>query len=136
MLTFRPKKQKLTPLRILVTSVLLMLWILLVAPAHAQSSGGQFIIKLKNSVELSNAPTLRRLEKEGEFLADVMSRNNVDAIWLRAGSVGTHVMRWGGSVRNTDRQAMLNRLASDPEVEFAIEDRAVRAFATPNDPNF
>uniref|UniRef100_UPI002FE1450F S8 family peptidase n=1 Tax=Limnobacter sp. TaxID=2003368 RepID=UPI002FE1450F len=136
MLTFRPKKQKLSPLRILVTSVLLILWILLVAPVHAQSGGGQFIVKLKNSVELGSAPTLRRLEKEGEFLADVMSRNNVDAVWLRAGSVGTHVMRWGGSVRNTDQQAMLNRLTSDPEVEFAIEDRPVRAFATPNDPNF
>lgn len=136
MLTFRPKKQKLTPLRILVTSVLLMLWILLVAPAYAQGGSGQFIVKLKNSVELGSAPTLRRLEKEGEFLADVMSRNNVDAVWLRAGSVGTHVMRWGSSVRDTDQQAVLNRLASDPEVEFAIEDRPVRAFATPNDPNF
>lgn len=136
MLTFRPKKQKLTPLRILVTSVLLMLWILLVAPAYAQGGSGQFIVKLKNSVELGSAPTLRRLEKEGEFLADVMSRNNVDAVWLRAGSVGTHVMRWGSSVRDTDQQAVLNRLASDPEVELAIEDRPVRAFATPNDPNF
>jgi serine protease len=136
MLTFRPKKQKLTPLRILIASVLLILWVLLVTPAHAQSGGGQFIVKLKNSVELGSAPTLRRLEKEGEFLTDDMSRNNVDAVWLRAGSVGTHVMRWGGSVRNTDQQAILNRLASDPEVEFAIEDRAVRAFATPNDPNF
>lgn len=136
MLTFRPKKQKLTPLRVLVTSVLLMLWILLVAPAHAQSGGAQFIVKLKNSVELSSAPSLRRLEKEGEFLADVMARNNVDATWLRAGSVGTHVMRWGSSVRTGDQQSMLNRLASDPEVEFAIEDRPVRAFATPNDPTF
>lgn len=136
MLTFRPKKQKLTPLRVLVTSVLLMLWILLVAPAHAQSSGAQFIIKLKNSVELGSTPSLRRLEKEGEFLAEVMTRNNVDATWLRAGSVGTHVMRWGSSVRAGDQQSMLNRLASDPEVEFAIEDRPMRAFATPNDPTF
>ena len=136
MLTFRPKKQKLTPLRVLVTSVLFMLWIVLIAPAHAQSGGAQFIVKLKNSVELSNAPSLRRLEKEGEFLADVMARNNVDATWLRAGSVGTHVMRWGSNVRAGDQQSMLNRLVSDPEVEFAIEDRPVRAFATPNDPTF
>ncbi|MFN7506797.1 MAG: S8 family serine peptidase, partial [Limnobacter sp.] len=98
--------------------------------------GAQFIIKLKNSVELSNAPSVRRLEKEGEFLADVMSRNNVDATWLRAGSVGTHVMRWGSSVRAGDQQSILNRLASDPEVEFAIQDRPIRAFATPNDPSF
>ena len=69
MLTFRPKKQKLTPLRVLITSVLLMLWILLVAPAHAQSGGAQFIVKLKNSVELSSAPSLRRLEKEGELFS-------------------------------------------------------------------
>nr|WP_294885686.1 S8 family serine peptidase [uncultured Limnobacter sp.] len=136
MLTFRPKKQKLTPLRVLVTGVLLMLWILLVTPAHAQSGGAQFIIKLRNSVELSSAPSLRRLEKEGEFLADVMTRNNVDASWLRAGSVGTHVMRWGSGVRASDQQSMLNRLSSDPEVEFAIEDRPMRAFATPNDPSF
>ena len=110
MLTFRPKKQKFTPLRVLVTGVLFMLWFILISPANAQTGGGQFIIKLKNSVELSSAPSLRRLEKEGEFLADVMSRNNVDAVWLRAGSVGTHVMRWGSSVRNTDQQAILNRI--------------------------
>lgn len=136
MLTFRPKKQKFTPIRIAAIGVLLMLWFILLAPAHAQSGGGQFIIKLKNSVELSHAPSLRRLEKEGEFLADVMSRNNVDATWLRAGTVGTHVMRWGNSVRSSDQQSMLNRLASDPEVEFAIEDRPIRAFTTPNDPTF
>lgn len=136
MLTFRPKKQKLTPMRIAVVCVLFMLWFVLTSPAHAQSGGGQFIIKLKNSVELSNAPTVRRLEKEGEFLADVMNRNNVHATWLRAGTVGTHVMRWGSSVRQSDQQSMLNRLVSDPEVEFAIEDRPMRAFTTPNDPTF
>lgn len=137
MLTFRPKKQKLTPMRILVVAVLFLFWFILASPANAQGGGsGQFIIKLKNSVELSSAPSLRRLEKEGEFLADVMTRNNVDATWLRAGTVGTHVMRWGGSVREVDQQPMLNRLASDPEVEFAIEDRPMRAFATPNDPTF
>lgn len=137
MLTFRPKKQKFTPLRVLVTGVLFMLWFILISPANAQAGGGQFIIKLKNSVELSSAPSLRRLEKEGEFLADVMSRNNADAKWLRAGTVGTHVMRWGGSVRQGDQQSMLNRLTSDPEVEFAIEDRPVRSFATtPNDTSF
>lgn len=113
-----------------------MLWTLLVTPAHAQGGGARFIIKLKNSVELSSAPSLRRLEKEGEFLAEVMTRNNVDATWLRAGSVGTHVMNWGNSVRSGDQQSMLNRLASDPEVEFAIEDRPMRTFATPNDPTF
>jgi serine protease len=136
MLTFLPKKQKLTSLRMLVASVVLMLLVFLAVPAHAQSGGAQFIVKLKNSVELSNAPSLRRLEKEGEFLADVMARNNIDATWLRAGSVGTHVMRWGSSVRGGDQQSMLNRLASDPEVEFAIQDRPIRAFATPNDPSF
>lgn len=136
MLTFRPKKQKFTPLRVLVTGVLFMLWFILMAPANAQAGGGQFIIKLKNSVELSSTPSLRRLEKEGEFLADVMARNNVDAKWLRAGTVGTHVMRWGSSVRHGDQQSMLNRLVSDPEVEFAIEDRPMRSFATPNDTTF
>ncbi|HEX4855286.1 MAG TPA: hypothetical protein VFV28_00625, partial [Limnobacter sp.] len=112
MLTFRPRKQKVTVLRILVTGVLFGIWFLLATPAFAQQGGGQFIIKLRNSVELSNAPSLRRLEKEGEFLADVMSRNQVDASWLRAGSVGTHVMRWGTSVRQSDQQSLLNRLAS------------------------
>lgn len=136
MSSFVPGKQKLTLWRLLVAGVLLMVWVALSSPAHAQSSGAQFIIKLKNSVELSNAPSVRRLEKEGEFLSEVMSRNNIDATWLRAGSVGTHVMRWGSSVRGGDQQSMLNRLASDPEVEFAIQDRPMRAFATPNDPTF
>ncbi|HEX4879791.1 MAG TPA: S8 family serine peptidase [Limnobacter sp.] len=105
-------------------------------PALAQNDSRQFIIKLKNAVELSSAPSVRRLEKEGEFLADLMSRNNVHATWQRAGTLGTHVMRWGSAVRDSDIQANLNRLRSDPEVEFVIEDRPMRAFETPNDPSF
>lgn len=136
MLTFRSKKQKITATRLFCVFVLCVLCFMLGSPAHAQSVSQQFIIKLKNSVELGNAPTLLRLEKEGEFLSDVMSRNNIDASWLRAGSVGTHVMRWGSSVRAGDQQSMLNRLNSDPEVEFAIEDRPMNAFATPNDSTF
>ncbi|WP_370262738.1 S8 family serine peptidase [Limnobacter sp.] len=106
------------------------------ASAHAQAESRQFIIKLKNAVELSATPSVRRLEKEGEFLGEVMGRNNVSAAWQRAGTLGTHVMRWGASVRDIDIQAHLNRLRSDPEVEWAIEDRPVRAFETPNDPSF
>ncbi len=115
---------------------MLIAGLILLTPAHAQTDSKQFIIKLKNSVELSAQPSVRTLEREGASLHEVMQRNNVDAQWLRAGSVGTHVMRWGVSVRHSDQQALLNRLASDPEVEFAIEDRPMRAFATPNDPNF
>lgn len=136
MFTLRHRKQKFTLMRLLCAGVLILLWALLASPAMAQQTGGQFIIKLRNSVELGHAPSLRRLEKEGEFLAEVMMRNNVDARWLRAGSVGTHVMRWGSSVRPGEQQSLLNRLASDPEVEFALEDRPVRTFATPNDPSF
>jgi serine protease len=127
------QKQQSSPRFILIFFMFCLLWVDI---AQAQNSGSQFIIKLKSSVELSNAPSLRRLEKEGEILADVMSRNHIDASWIRAGSVGTHIMRWGNSVRSSDQQSMLNRLASDPEVEFAIEDRPMRTFATPNDPSF
>lgn len=136
MLSFRSHKSNLTVPRLLGLLTLCLAWFLLANPAYAQNDSPQFILKLKNSVELGSSPTIRRLEKEGEFLSDVLARNNLDATWLRAGSVGTHVLRWGSSVRSTDKQALLNRLASDPEVEFAIEDRAMRAFATPNDPTF
>ena len=137
MLPSRPNKQKLTPKRVLLMAVLFWCGSILTTQAHAQSAaGGQFIIKLRNSVELSSSPSLRRLEKEGEFLAEVISRNNIDASWLRAGTIGTHVMRWGSTVRVSDQQSILNRLISDPEVEFAIEDRPIRAFATPNDTTF
>lgn len=130
------KSQKVTTLPALIFGFLFLFSLIFVTSAHAQNGGGQFIIKLKNSVELSSLPTLRRLEKEGEVLAEVMSRNNLDATWFRAGTVGTHVMRWGANVRPSDQQSMLNRLISDPEVEFAIEDRPISAFATPNDPSF
>lgn len=136
MLIFPPHKSNLTVPRFLGIFMFCLAWLLLSNPAYAQTDSPQFILKLRNSVELSSSPTVRRLEKEGEFLSGVLTRNNLDATWLRAGSVGTHVLRWGSSVRSSDRQALLNRLASDPEVEFAIEDRPMRAFATPNDPTF
>lgn len=131
-----PKLQKSWLLQ-LASALLLLSAFLLGLPGQAHANGNaQFIIKLKNSVELSSAPTLRRLETEGVFLSEVMARNNVDASWLRAGTMGTHVMRWGASVRAADQASFLNRLSSDPEVEFVIEDRPIRAFATPNDPTF
>jgi serine protease len=136
MSTFKSRQPKWTLSRLVTLFVFCLTWFLVASPAHAQNDSPQFILKLKNSVELGSNPTIRRLEKEGEFLSDVLSRNNLDATWLRAGTVGTHVLRWGSSVRSSDKQAMLNRLASDPEVEFAIEDRPMRSFATPNDPTF
>jgi len=69
MLIFVPGKQNSTLLHALLIGIFLMLGVAFAVPAHAQSGGAQFIIKLKNSVELSNAPSVRRLEKEGEFLA-------------------------------------------------------------------
>ena len=104
--------------------------------AYAQQLASQFILKLKNSVELSATPTVRRLEQDGAALSAVLLRNNVDAQWIRAGTLGTQVMRWGSGVQSADYQSVLNRLSSDPEVEFAIEDRPVRLMATPNDSSF
>ncbi|MFN4330131.1 MAG: S8 family serine peptidase [Limnobacter sp.] len=101
-----------------------------------EPSSPQFIIKLRNAVELSSVPSVRRMEKEGEFLSAVMSRNNVDAVWLRAGTLGSHVMRFGPGVRTTDYTALINRLASDPEVDTVMIDRPVRMQATPNDTSF
>lgn len=114
--------------------VVLMLLVLGLNAAFAQ--GGQFIVKLKGSVELSAQPTVRRLETEGQTLAELMQRNGVQATWVRAGSLGTHVMAWDSRVRASDQAANLNRLASDPAVEFAIVDRVIQSFATPNDVNF
>lgn len=112
----------------------LCLWGL--AMGAAQADSGQFIIKLKNAVELSSMPTVRRLDHDGQELADLMQRNGVDATWLRPGAIGIQVMKWGPSVRESDKQALLNRLRSDPDVEFVQEDRPVRAFATPTDSQF
>lgn len=136
MLTIQSRQPKWTLPKVVTLFVLCITWFLMAEPANAQTDSPQFILKLKNSVELGSSPTVRRLEKEGEFISAMLARNNLDASWLRAGTVGTHVLRWGGSVRSTDKQALLNRLASDPEVEFAIEDRPMQAFATPNDPTF
>ncbi|MCQ8896814.1 S8 family peptidase [Limnobacter humi] len=105
--------------------------------AHAQQAAGtQFIIKLKNSVELGATPSVRRLEKDGESLSAVMTRNRVDATWVRAGTVGTHVMRFGPSVRPSDVQSLLNRLSSDPDVDLVMQDRPVRIQATPNESTY
>lgn len=106
-------------------------------PGHlAQGGSGQFIVKLKDAVELSAQPSLRRLEKDGETLHALMARNNVDAHWLRAGSLGSQIMAWGPTVRPHDQQSLLNRLESDPQVEWAMEDRALQMRNLPNDPSF
>ena len=95
----------------------------------------RFILKLKNAVELSHAPSVRRLEKENELLNDVLNRNGVDARWLRAGPLGAHIMIWGNSVRESDKQAFLNRLTSDPEVQYAEPDVLMnKMVVAPNDP--
>lgn len=117
--------------------VLMFLSVLMLhRPAHAQQESIQFILKLRNAVELSATPSVRRLEKDSESIAAVLARNNVDAKWVRAGTLGTQVMRWGNAVRASDHQALLNRLSSDPEVEFAIVDRPVRMSVSPNDTSF
>lgn len=96
----------------------------------------RFILKLKDGVVLSHAPTLRRLEKEGEDLNEVLNRNGLDATWLRAGPLGTHIMLWGDSVRDSDKQPFLNRLSSDPAVQYAEPDVLLQNMAvSPNDPS-
>lgn len=118
--------------------VLFLAWMSLFF-GHAQAQAGdsdRFVLKLVGAVELSSTPTVRRLEIEGERIQEVLDRNRVDAIWLRAGSLGSHVLQWGISVRSTDRQALINRLASDPDVEYVFEDQVVQPMVAPNDPRF
>ncbi|MDH4395977.1 MAG: S8 family serine peptidase [Limnobacter sp.] len=118
-------------------------------PAHAQTlthssqsnqsataNTDRFILKLKDSVELSAKPTVRRLEKESELLNEILQANRLDATWLRAGTLGTHVLKWGASVRMSDRESMLNRIKSDPRVEFAEADLPMSGMALPNDASF
>jgi serine protease len=100
------------------------------------ASTDRFILKLKDSVELSAKPTVRRLEKESEFLNEITQTNRLDATWIRAGTLGTHVLKWGASVRLSDRESMLNRLKADPRVEFAESDLAMTGMALPNDVSF
>lgn len=100
------------------------------------SESDRFVLKLVGAVELSSSPTVRRLEIEGQRIQEVLDRNGVDAVWLRAGSLGSHVLKWGASVRSTDRQALINRMASDPEVDYVFEDKIVQPMVAPNDPRF
>lgn len=115
------------------------------APGQAQtfatnqttaSSTDRFILKIKDSVELGAKPTVRRLEKESEILTEILQANRSEATWLRAGTLGTHVLRWSNTVRTSDRESMLNRLRSDPRVEFAETDLPINGMALPNDVNF
>lgn len=96
----------------------------------------RFILKLKNSVELSAKPTVRRLEKESELLNDILQTNRLEATWLRAGTLGTHVLKWGSNLRPSDRESSLHRIKSDPRVEFAEADLQMKGMALPNDVSF
>lgn len=106
------------------------------ASSIAAPSTDRFILKLRDSVELSAKPTLRRLEKESEILSEVLQANRSEATWLRAGTLGTHVLKWSHGVRPSDRESLLNRLRSDPRVEFAEVDLPINGMALPNDVNF
>lgn len=121
-----------------ITSVLVLLWLSVFAGQALAQTGesDRFVLKLVGAVELSSSPTVRRLEIEGERIQEVLDRNGVDAVWLRAGSLGSHVLEWGERVRVTDRQALINRMASDPEVEYVFEDKLVQPMVTPNDTRF
>lgn len=103
-------------------------------PVHLTSN--RFVIKLKNAVELSRAPSLRRLEKEGDLLSEVMVDNQIQAQWLRAGVLGSHVMQWQPHVKQGDRESLIYRLRSDPRVEFVEVDRPLSGQLSPNDASF
>lgn len=106
------------------------------AERSTAASTDRFILKIKDSVELGAKPTVRRLEKESEILAEVLQANRSEATWIRAGTLGTHVLKWSDAVRPSDRESLLNRLRSDPRVEFAEIDLAINGMALPNDINF
>ncbi|MDX1668050.1 MAG: S8 family serine peptidase [Limnobacter sp.] len=116
----------------------LSIWLCVFASqALAQNAtSDRFVLKLHDSVELSSSPSVRRLEAEGDRIREVLDRNGVEATWLRAGSLGSHVLQWAPSVRPTDRQALINRLSSDPDVQYVFEDEIVQPMVAPNDSRF
>ncbi|MDX1670518.1 MAG: hypothetical protein R3194_13935, partial [Limnobacter sp.] len=113
--------------------MLLSVWLCVFASqALAQTEvSDRFVLKLHDAVELSSSPSVRRLEIEGDRIREVLNRNGVDATWLRAGSLGSHVLQWAPSVRPQDRQALINRLSSDPDVQYVFEDEIVQPMVSP-----
>lgn len=111
--------------------------------AHANSfedpaaPSSTFILKLRDSVELSYQPSLRRLEKDQEEILEVLNRAGISARLVRASGMGTYVLEWPQGTNASSIEWALNRLGSDPAVEYALEDKRVQVHTTtPNDPSF
>lgn len=80
---------------------------------------------------------IQTAESAASRAATVMQANAADARWVRARDINTHIYRFNPAAsRPADLQAHLNRLNSDPRVEYAVMDRWVQSNATSNDTFF
>ncbi len=93
----------------------------------------RIIVKFRDDVsgrlQTSEAATARA--------AGIMQANTPDARWVRARDLNTHIYRFERAGNTSgDLQAHINRLNSDPRVEYAVIDRWVQSNATSNDTFF
>lgn len=79
---------------------------------------------------------LQTLEAGRTLAASVMAANTRNTEWVRSSDADIHIFRFDPTTTPSDREAQLNRLRSDPRVQFAVPDRRVRSQATANDALF
>ncbi len=101
---------------------------LLVSYAQAEIND-RMIVRMK----LADSGRIQASEALRDHAQRVVQSNANGAFWLRSSDKNTHIFKFDASTSESDRTAHLNRLRSDPNVEFAVPDRRVKTSAVSND---
>jgi serine protease len=100
-----------------------------VAFAQAQPPADQIIVKWRDGSSATAAAVGSRMQKLGNAAGMRMQRKQQIA-------ADTDVLQLDHALGKADMNALLERMASDPNVEYAVADEHRWAHAAPNDPLF
>ncbi|MCE2679580.1 MAG: S8 family peptidase [Burkholderiales bacterium] len=101
---------------------------LMVSYAQAETSD-RMIVRMKPS----DSGRIQASEVLRDHAQRVVQSNASGASWLRSSDKHTHIFKFDPRASESDRTAHINRLRSDPNVEFAVSDRRVKTNAVSND---
>jgi serine protease len=97
--------------------------------AHTQPPADQIIVKWRDGSSATAAAVGTRMQKLGSSAGMRLQRKQQIA-------AGTDVLQLDRALDQRDMSALLERMAADPNVEYAVADEHRWAHAVPNDPLF
>lgn len=106
-------------------------------PQATEAGVDRFIVKYRDgsAAHASVAAATAKLEATGDMLT-ATSGQGTALRHQRRMAVGAEVVRSERKLDPAEADAMLARLAADPDVEYAVVDKINKPLLTPNDPQF